>query len=73
MTTLGNLIDEQNIVIDIDDGDYITHLMVVGRVLREDGESDIILGMPENTDAVTAGAMLRYGMLRIDRMVLGDE
>lgn len=71
--TLGNLIDEQQILIDVRDGDYITHLMVLGKLLTEEGETSLAVGMPENLDLLTAYGLLSLAAERVKYMILDGE
>ena len=71
--TLGNLIDEQKIYVDVEDGDYITHLLVVGKSLTADGEVNLLVGIPEDVDLLTVYGLLQLTATKVRNMILEPE
>ena len=56
--TLGQEVDARGIKLTLDEGDFVTNIVVVAEVVRKDGNSDIISTRSELTSWVTEVGML---------------
>jgi hypothetical protein len=70
----GPLLDALAVTLDIEDGDQLTEVLVLGKVTNfESGDTGLVIGTSEGLDWIAQHGLIRVGELVIGRAHVGDE
>lgn len=59
MVEIGNEIDLRGIMVDLDEGDYLSDIIVVAEIIKADGESQVVTSRGEMTNWLKEAGMLK--------------
>lgn len=70
---LGEIADGQGVTIDLDDGDFVSDIVVIAKISRADGGTNIGIGSTIGMDWITQLGIITAAKSIVDHGYEGDE